>query len=117
MSNTVTGKLILKQATQVVSDKFKKREFVIEINEVINGNTYTNYGKFQLTQNKCDILDKFNEGNEVTVSYNIKGNKYEKDGKTQYITNLDAWRIESAQAVQQEVVHYTPDVVNDGMPF
>ena len=32
----------------------------------------------------------------MKVSFNIKGNKWERDGKVNYITNLDAWRMESA---------------------
>jgi hypothetical protein len=98
MSLEVTGKLLVKWPTQVVSDKFRKREFVLELAEEINGNTYTNFAKMQLVQAKCDILDKFNEGDTVKVSFNIKGNKWEKDGKVNYITNLDAWRIEAAGA-------------------
>lgn len=98
MSLEVTGKLLVKNPTQVVSDKFRKREFVLELAEEINGNTYTNFAKMQLVQQKCDILDKFNEGDNVKVSFNIKGNRWEKDGKVNYITNLDAWRIENAAA-------------------
>lgn len=98
MSLEVIGKLIVKQDTQTVSERFKKREFVLELSDEINGNVYTNYAKLQLVQNKCEILDKFNEGDNVKVSFNIKGNKWEKDGKVNYITNLDAWRIESAAA-------------------
>lgn len=96
MSLEITGKIIEIAPTQQVSDKFKKREFVVEISEDINGNTYTNYAKFQAVQAKCDILDKFSAGQSVKVSFNLKGNRWEKDGKTQYITNLDAWRVELA---------------------
>ncbi|MES2701212.1 MAG: DUF3127 domain-containing protein [Bacteroidota bacterium] len=98
MSLEVTGKLLVKFETQQVSEKFKKREFVIELAEEINGNIYTNYAKMQLVQNKCDIIDRFREGELVKVSFNIKGNKWERDGKVNYITNLDAWRIESGTA-------------------
>src|ERR1700760_4579227 len=96
MSLEVTGKLLVKYETQQVSEKFKKREFVIELAEEINGNIYTNFAKMQLVQNKCDIIDRFKEGEMVKVSFNIKGNKWERDGKVNYITNLDAWRMESA---------------------
>lgn len=96
MSLEVTGKLAVKYDTQNVNDRFKKREFVLELSEEINGNVYTNYAKMQLVQNKCDILDRFNEGDNVRVSFNIKGNRWERDGKVSYITNLDAWRVESA---------------------
>jgi hypothetical protein len=100
MSLEVTGKLHVKYGAQQVSERFKKREFVLELAEEINGNVYTNYAKMQLVQNKCDILDKFNEGDMVKVSFNIKGNKWEKDGKVNFITNLDAWRIENAGMAQ-----------------
>ncbi len=98
MSLEVSGKLLVKYDTQQVSEKFKKREFVIELAEEINGNIYTNFAKMQLVQNKCDIIDRFKEGDQVKVSFNIKGNKWERDGKVNYITNLDAWRIEAAGA-------------------
>lgn len=94
MSLELTGELHAKYDTQVVNDRFKKREFVVELSDEINGNIYTNYAKMQLVQSKCEILDKFAVGDEIKVSFNVKGNKWEKDGKTSYITNLDAWRIE-----------------------
>lgn len=98
MSLEVTGKILVKYDTVQVSEKFKKREFVIEIAEEINGNIYTNYGKFQLVQNKCDIIDRFNTGDTVKVSFNVKGNSYvdKQTGEAKYISNLDAWRVESA---------------------
>ena len=100
MSLEVTGKLLVKYDAQQVSEKFKKREFVIELAEEINGNIYTNFAKLQLVQAKTDIIDRFKEGDMVKVSFNIKGNSYvdKKDGQTKYITNLDAWRVEAAGA-------------------
>ena len=96
MSLEVTGKLAVKYDTQQIKESFKKREFVIELSEEINGNVYTNFAKMQLVQNKCDLLDRFNVGDQIKVSFNLKGNRWEKDGKVNYITNLDAWRIEAA---------------------
>ncbi len=98
MSLEITGKLLLKYDTQQVSEKFKKREFVLELAEEINGNIYTNYAKMQLVQTKCEIIDRFNPGDVVKVSFNIKGTRYEKDGKVNYFSNLDAWRVEAANA-------------------
>lgn len=128
MSLEVTGKLIVKCDTQQVNDKFKKREFVLELSEEINGNVYTNYAKLQLVQAKCDVLDKYNIGQEVKASFNIKGNKWEKDGKVNYITNLDCWRIEGVEGAQQgAAVNYTSSaplpydagapVLDDDLPF
>lgn len=93
----VTGKLLVKYDTQQVNDRFSKREFVLELAEEVNGQTYTEHPKFQLTQARCAILDKFNEGDSIKVCFNLKGNRYEKDGKVQFFNSLDAWRIEAQQ--------------------
>lgn len=115
MSLEITGRLVEKSDTQQVIEKFKKREFVIEINEEINGNTYTNFGKFQLVQNKCDIIDRFIPGDTLKVNFNIKGNKWERDGKVNYITNLDAWRVEKI-AGSTETYNPAPSPANSA-PF
>ncbi len=110
MSLEVTGKLLVKYDAQQVSEKFKKREFVLELAEEINGNIYTNFAKLQLVQNKCDIIDRFNTGDVVKVSFNIKGNSYvdKKDGQTKYITTLDAWRVESAAGAASGTTQQAP---------
>ena len=94
MSYELTGKLIAKYNTVQRTETFKTREFVVEKSEDINGRTITSYIKFQSVQDKTNLIDKLNIGDEVKVYFNIKGSKWEKDGKTNYITNLDAWRIE-----------------------
>src|SRR5437870_1395570 len=94
MSYELTGKLIAKFDTVQRTETFKTREFVVEKSEDINGRTITNYIKFQSVQDKTSMVDKLNTGDEVKVLFNIKGSKWEKDGRTNYITNLDAWRIE-----------------------
>jgi Protein of unknown function (DUF3127). len=94
MSYELTGKLIAKYDTVQRTETFKTREFVVEKSEDINGRTITNYIKFQAVQDKTNLLDKLKTGDEIKVHFNIKGSKWEKDGKTNYITNLDAWRVE-----------------------
>ncbi len=96
MTLEITGKLLLKYDTQVVSERFKKREFVLELVDDTPNGSFTNYAKMQLVQNKTDLIDRFNDGDMVKVSFNIKGSRYDKDGRTNYFTNLDAWRIEMA---------------------
>jgi len=105
MSLEITGKLVSRSETQVISEKFSKRDFVIEITEESGGNSYPQYVKLQLTKNKVDLISKFKQNDMIKVSFNLKGKKYEKNGKTDYFTNLEAWRIESvgqAQAPQQQ---------------
>ena len=94
MAFELTGKLIVKNDTQQVSEKFKKREFVIEKEENNGGMVFTDTIKFQLTQDRCGLLDPVALHDDVKIAFNIRGNKWEKDGKVNYFTNLDAWRIE-----------------------
>ena len=82
--------------TNVISQTFKKREFVLEITEDVNGNQYKQYVPFQCTQAKCDILDRYSKGSAVTVHFNLKGRISEKNGKEQIFSNLDVWKIEAA---------------------
>lgn len=114
MSFEITGKLIQVSDTQQVNDRFKKREFVLETSEEVNGNVYTNFAKMQLVQNKCEIIENFNIGDTVKVNFNIKGNKWERDGNVNYITNLDAWRIENAQQNTTNAAPASPAYTNMG---
>jgi hypothetical protein len=98
MNLEITGKLVEKYDTQTVNDRFRKREFVLEVTEEVNGSAFTNFAKMQLVQNKTDIIDRFQIGDSLRVNFSIKGNRYERDGKVSYFSNLDAWRIEKADA-------------------
>ena len=95
MSYELTGKLIAKYEIIQRKETFKTREFVIEKSDDINGKTITNYVKFQCVQDRTTLPDRFNLGDTVKVLFNIKGSKWNKDGKDNYITNLDAWRMEA----------------------
>ena len=94
MGYELTGKLLAKYDTVQRTESFKIREFVVEKTEEVNGRSIVNYIKFQCVQDRTAILDKVNTGEEIKVYFNIKGSKWEKDGKTNYFSNLDAWRIE-----------------------
>src|ERR1700746_287536 len=101
MSFEITGKLVAKYDTVQRTETFKTREFVIEKSEDINGRTISNYVKFQCVQDRTTMPDRFNIGDEVKVSFNIKGTKWMKDGRENYITNLDAWRMEHIKLAQE----------------
>ena len=94
MSYELSGKLVAKYDVVQRTGTFKTREFAVEKTDDIGGRTVTNYVKFQSVQDKTAIIDKVNIGDEIKVYFNIKGSKWEKEGKVNYITNLDAWRIE-----------------------
>ncbi|MDA3821918.1 MAG: DUF3127 domain-containing protein [Bacteroidales bacterium] len=99
MSFEISGRITEIYQTQQVTDKFKKREFILEVKETNNsGFEFVEHIKFQTVQDKCGILDGLNINDQVKVSFNLRGRKWEKDGQTSYFTNLDAWKIANEQS-------------------
>ncbi len=95
MNFEISGSLILKEDITEISSKFRKREFVIEVTNERNTD-WNDFIKFQLTQDRCELIDPFNVGDQLKVSFNIRGRKWEKDGRVNYFSNLEAWRVEKA---------------------
>jgi single-strand DNA-binding protein len=87
----LAGRIILIAETQIFPN-FQKREFVIE-----TADKYPQNVKFEATKEGCDRLDAYQVGDEIIVSYNIRGNEY--NGK--YYVSLTAWRIERAGGGQE----------------
>lgn len=87
----VTGTLKVKFDTQKVSDRFTKREFVL----TTEANTpYPQHVSFQVTQDKCSMLDQYNEGDELKVQFNLRGREWNGPQGIKYFNTLEAWRIE-----------------------
>ncbi|HYE79025.1 MAG TPA: DUF3127 domain-containing protein, partial [bacterium] len=84
MAYEAQGRLLEDFGTQQVSEKFRKREFVLEIQD----GQYKELVKFQLVQDKCDLLDNFRQGDEISVTFNLRGRAYDKNGQTMYFTSL-----------------------------
>lgn len=79
-----------------VSDTFKKRDIVIEYAE---NPTYPEYIKFETHQDKVNVLDKYKKGDEVEVSFNLRGRPWtNKDGIISYFNSLVLWRINAVGA-------------------
>jgi len=111
----ITGTIIEIFEEQIVSDKFKKREFVLKV--VDNG--YQQEIKFQTTQDKTTILNFVKKDDEVKVLFNLGGRSWtNKQGKKDWFNSVTAWRIEKVGSDQ--VVTSTPgvnvDPTND-LPF
>jgi len=94
MSFEITGKLIEKYKTQQVTDRFVKREFVLEKREMAGTGEYIETIKFQLTQDRCDLVENIQIGEDIKVNFNIRGRRWEKDGQVNYFNNLEAWKVE-----------------------
>lgn len=85
----ITGKIKVIKATEVVSDKFSKRELVITTNE-----QYHQDISIQFTQDKCNLLDNLSIGQMVEVSINLKGREWTSpQGEVKYFNTIEGWRI------------------------
>ena len=90
---SITGILKTKLPEQQVSEKFRKREFVI----TENSSQYPQVLMFQLTQDRCTLIDSAREGDEIKVHFNLRGREWQNpQGETKYFGSLEAWKIESA---------------------
>lgn len=106
----ITGKIKVKGSTQQVSDKFRKREFVL----TDDSSQYPQYIQFELTQDKCSLLDNFKEGDEVKVLFNLRGREWtNREGQVKYFNSLQAWKMEKTGSGSQEI---PPDSFSDIPP-
>ena len=88
-----TGKLRVIFDTKQVSERFTKREFVLEL---VDGK-YPQTVLFQLTGDRCTSLDQFSVGDEVRLEFNLRGREWRNpQGEVKYFNSLDVWRIERA---------------------
>jgi single-strand DNA-binding protein len=97
MAYDATGTLHEIYDEQQVSEKFRKREFVLEVQD----GQYPEHIKFQMVQDKTAIIDPFKVGDQVKVTFNLRGRGFNKNGQMLYFTNLEAWRVEAAAGQSQ----------------
>ncbi|MBX2882922.1 MAG: DUF3127 domain-containing protein [Granulosicoccus sp.] len=88
MAYKAEGKIEKIFDTEQKSASFQAREFVIEVSE----GQYPQMVKFQLVQDKCNLIDDYAEGDNVEVDFDLRGREW--NGK--YFTNLQAWRVSKA---------------------
>ena len=84
-----------------VTEKFSKREFVIEVKDGM----YSQVVQFQMAQDKCSLLDTVRVGQEIEVSFNLRGREW-TDPKTDQVkvfNTLDAFRVEASSSAPQPV--------------
>lgn len=87
----IKGKVHEVGATQNVSDSFKKRDLIVAYAE---NPQFVEYIKLEATQDRVNIFDNLSPGDEVEVSFNLRGRPWtNKDNVTTYFNSLVAWRV------------------------
>ena len=92
MGIEISGKLHAINQAQQVTERFRKREFVLELSE---NSRYPQFVQFQLTGDRCERIDDFEIGDEVRVEFSLRGREWKSPkGDVKYFNSLDVWNIE-----------------------
>ena len=123
----LSGTIKLIMAVEEISDRFKKRGVVLTTQE-----QYPQDIMIEFVQDKTELLDSYKQGDQVTISINIRGREWKnpKDGVVKYFTSINGWRIQKVEEnspgmsaplpQSQPPVSSTPsssDNENDDLPF
>jgi hypothetical protein len=92
MGLEATGKIHALFDAQQVTERFRKREFVLELDD---NPRYPQYVQFQLSGDRCENLDGFTVGDAVRVEFSLRGREWQSPrGETKYFNSLDVWTLE-----------------------
>ena len=91
----ITGKIKKIDETKTFgASGFRKREMVVTTNE-----QYPQMLMVEFVQDKCDLLDSYQVGQDVKVSINLRGREWiNPEGKAVYFNSIQGWRVETVQA-------------------
>ena len=106
------GKIKVINDELIITEKFKKREFVI----TDDSSQYPQDIILQLTQDRTDLIDSYSVGQEITASFNLRGREWTSPtGEVRYFNTIEAWKIEGETIPATEVPAHT--VSTDDLPF
>ncbi|EKF55466.1 MULTISPECIES: DUF3127 domain-containing protein [Galbibacter] len=75
---------------------FRKREVVVTTEE-----QYPQHIMVEFVQDKCDLLNAYQPGQQVKISINLRGREWTNpQGETKYFNSIQGWRIENLEAAQ-----------------
>ncbi|BAV94097.1 DUF3127 domain-containing protein [Ichthyobacterium seriolicida] len=88
----VTGTINLMRDVQVFESGFRKREIVLATEE-----QYQQHLLIEFTQDRCELLNAYKEGDKITAHINLRGRKWTNpEGKDMYFNSIHCWKIEKS---------------------
>lgn len=101
MANTITGKVAKIGNTQEFQSKsgktYMRRDLVLDATKFdpyTGERGFDNYPVFEFSGENCAALDTLLLDQVVTVSFDLQGTRYEKDGDTHYFTRIRGYKVE-----------------------
>jgi hypothetical protein len=109
----ITGKIKMVGDTETFgSNGFRKRELVITTEE-----QYPQHILIEFVQDKVDLLNSYNIGQEVKVGLNLRGREWlNPQGESKYFNSIQGWRIDKAQPDATAINNATAMVDNKFEP-
>ncbi len=109
MAYELTGKVKLIQEAKTFDSGFTKREMVV----IVEDGRYPQEINLEFVQDKVTLLDNLQIGQEITVTFDLRGREY--NGR--YFNNLQGWKIASPGAEREfSGDGYTPPTPDEAPP-
>ena len=117
--------------TVQISERFRKREFVVEY---ASNQDYPQPLQFEMVQDRCELLDSFQEGQQVEISFDLRGREWTNpQGQVKYFNSLQAWKLvgepnsaespspkpiqQNSETSTQEKPGWLENEISDDLPF
>ncbi len=87
----IKGKIKKISETVQISDRFRKREFVVEY---ASNPDYPQPIQFEMVQDRCELLDPFEVGQQVEIFFDLRGREWTNpQGEVKFFNSLQAWKL------------------------
>ena len=127
----IKGRIKKISETVQISERFRKREFVVEY---ASNPDYPQPLQFEMVQDRCELLDSFQEGQQVEISFDLRGREWTNpQGQVKYFNSLQAWKLvtennsaespspkplqHSSETSTQEKPGWLENEISDDLPF
>jgi hypothetical protein len=107
MAYELKGTLVKLMDRQDFPSGFFKRDFVVQTQE-----QYPQVVKFTLVKEKVEMIDAFQEGQNLTVSFDVRGREYNGN----YYVDLQAWKVEAADGAPAPARPAKPQATAASLP-
>ena len=109
---------VIRETATFGASGFRKRELVVITDK---DGDYPQPILIEFVQDKCDLLDAYNVGQEVKIAINLRGRLWESPDKGDvYFNSIQGWRIEKLEAapkVDLPKIEPLNDSEPDDLPF
>lgn len=116
----MSGRIVAIDSTQQVTDRFRKRTFVIETDDP----KYPQTIQCELGNDRCELMDAPRRvGDQIDFDFEIRGRKWSsKDGVDKYFVSINVFKIRLLKASADPFAasgggHDQPPLADSDIPF